>query len=99
MKIKRSNKKISRRYILCFACLFLVSLHVFTFVRAFSSGATMQEIYSKEQKLKAENSEIARQLIIKSSLSKVEEEAPRLGFSKPLDTFYLEPEENVAKIP
>ena len=81
-------------------CLFLfLATTVFFAIEAAASGAELSDLENKEYILSRKNSELKEQILMRSSLTKVEDRAEELGFGKPSQVFYVPTQKTFAKLP
>jgi hypothetical protein len=99
-KYKRKNNKQSKRAILVwiFVILFFFGT-VFTTIQTVTMGATLASLEEESEKIIEENEKLTQNLYQSTSLTKINNKAEELGYSKPANIFYINSEVPVAKLP
>lgn len=83
-----------------FGLMFLFSgFVVYSAIQMSSVGARIAELEREEQELILKNSELSDNLVGKTSLLSISENAEKMGFVKPETVIYTEKEEVAAKLP
>lgn len=67
-------------------------------IEASGYGAEINSLEKKGEALANRTRELSEELVVRSSLAKLEKQASELGFVKPKDFVYLQTEEFAAKI-
>jgi len=95
------NKKIlkNKRYILLSFVLMFVIGTIYYAIQTTSQGLELSKLKESEVELVQLNEDLVNKIANSTSLTRVSEDAEKLGFDKPAKIIYLSSFKSVAKLP
>jgi len=77
----------------------IIAAQVFFAIQSSSLGMKLASLEEERLAITKQNDDISKNLIESTSLIKIQEESQKLGFARPTNMVYINPEESVARLP